>query len=90
MKQKTIELGRIAINNDKPFVLMGGMNVLESRDVAMQVAADLYARGIWVPAIRPPTVTVGTARLRVTLSAAHTADDVAQLVDMLQQLEKEI
>jgi 2-dehydro-3-deoxyphosphooctonate aldolase (KDO 8-P synthase) len=38
MKQKTIELGRIAINNDKPFVLMGGMNVLESRDVAMQVA----------------------------------------------------
>lgn len=38
MKQKTIELGRIAINNDKPFVLMGGMNVLESRDIAMQVA----------------------------------------------------
>lgn len=64
--------------------------VIGANDVAMQVAADLYARGIWVPAIRPPTVPAGTARLRVTLSAAHTADDVAQLVDMLQQLEKEI
>ncbi len=64
--------------------------VIGANDVAMQVAADLYARGIWVPAIRPPTVPAGTARLRVTLSAAHTAVDVAQLVDMLQQLEKEI
>lgn len=63
--------------------------VIGANDVAMQVAANLYERGIWVPAIRPPTVPVGTARLRVTLSAAHTADDVAQLIDVLQQLEKE-
>ncbi len=63
--------------------------VIGANDVAMQVAANLYERGIWVPAIRPPTVPVGTARLRVTLSAAHTADDVAQLVNVLQQLEKE-
>ncbi|RBA24475.1 8-amino-7-oxononanoate synthase [Herminiimonas fonticola] len=62
--------------------------VIGANDVAMQVAANLYERGIWVPAIRPPTVPAGTARLRVTLSAAHTADDVVQLVDVLQQLEK--
>lgn len=35
--QKTIALGQIEINNDKPFVLFGGMNVLESRDLAMQI-----------------------------------------------------
>lgn len=62
--------------------------VIGANDVAMQVAADMYARGIWVPAIRPPTVPADTARLRVTLSAAHTADDVAQLVDVLHQLER--
>lgn len=37
MQQKTISLGNIDIANDKPFVLFGGMNVLESRDMAMQV-----------------------------------------------------
>lgn len=64
--------------------------VIGANDVAMQIAANLYERGIWVPAIRPPTVPAGTARLRVTLSAAHTTDDVAQLVDVLHQLEKEV
>lgn len=37
MQQKTITLGNIDIANNKPFVLFGGMNVLESRDMAMQV-----------------------------------------------------
>ncbi len=38
MTQKSIQLNQIEINNDKPFVLFGGMNVLESRDLAMQIA----------------------------------------------------
>ncbi|MET0379219.1 MAG: 3-deoxy-8-phosphooctulonate synthase, partial [Spongiibacteraceae bacterium] len=36
--QRVIELGAIRMGNDLPFVLFGGMNVLESRDMAMQVA----------------------------------------------------
>ena len=43
----------------------------------------LLERGLLVPAIRTPTVPVNTARLRITLSAAHTSDDVAQLVEAL-------
>ena len=37
MKQKIVRVGDIDVANDKPFVLFGGMNVLESRDMAMRI-----------------------------------------------------
>lgn len=43
MQHKTIQVGAIEIANDKPFVLFGGMNVLESRDMAMQIC-EAYVR----------------------------------------------
>src|SRR6185503_10992579 len=51
--------------------------LLGSEARALAVSAALAARGFFVQAIRPPTVPAGTARLRVTLSAAHTPDEVA-------------
>ena len=54
----------------------------------MDVANRLYARGLWVPGIRPPTVPAGTARLRITLSAAHSEAQVARLVEALMELEQ--
>lgn len=50
---------------------------------AVRLSQALLQRGLLVPAIRTPTVPVNTARLRITLSAAHSADDVAQLVEAL-------
>lgn len=50
---------------------------------ALALAAALDEQGLWVPAIRPPTVPVGTARLRITLSATHSARDVQCLIDGL-------
>jgi 8-amino-7-oxononanoate synthase len=54
---------------------------------ALHMARELQARGMWVPAIRPPTVPRGTARLRVSLSAAHTIDDVMNLIVALSDID---
>ena len=53
----------------------------EKRAVALATA--LEAQGFWVPAIRPPTVPDGKARLRITLSSLHTQAEVDALIDAL-------
>lgn len=58
-------------------LLVGG------NDEALALSAKLSAAGLLVPAIRPPTVPQGTARLRISLSAGHQAADVARLVETL-------
>jgi 8-amino-7-oxononanoate synthase len=55
----------------------------------MRVSAALYAQGFWVGGIRPPTVPVGTSRLRVTLAAGHTMEEVDRLVAAIHVLEEQ-
>lgn len=62
--------------------------IVGNSEAALAAAAQLDAEGIWVPAIRPPTVPEGTARLRISLSATHTAQDVDRLIDALQRAEQ--
>jgi len=50
------------------------------------VSEALSQRGLWVPAIRPPTVPRGSARLRITLTAAHTETDVDALLAALSEV----
>jgi 8-amino-7-oxononanoate synthase len=57
--------------------------VLGSPSAALAAQRELEAAGFWVVAIRPPTVPPGAARLRVTLSAAHTEADVDALAAAL-------
>jgi len=60
--------------------------VIGTNAAAVALADALWERGFWVPAIRPPTVPVGTARLRVSLTAAHSFADVDALADALAAL----
>jgi len=60
--------------------------VLGDEDRALKASAALLERGIFVPAIRPPTVPVGTSRLRIALSAGHTDAMLAELVAGLEAI----
>ncbi|MDO7644519.1 MAG: 8-amino-7-oxononanoate synthase [Reinekea forsetii] len=57
-----------------------------ANDAALQLSEQLRARGLLVTAIRPPTVPVNTARLRVTLSASHSLAQVDQLLNALADI----
>ncbi len=64
--------------------------VVGSSERALALSAALRQRGILVTAIRPPTVPKGTARLRVTLSAIHTEQQVDRLLEALAQAQQEL
>nr|WP_317931162.1 8-amino-7-oxononanoate synthase [Halioxenophilus sp. WMMB6] len=75
------ELGATLMDSDTAIqpLLLGGA------ERTMAVAAYLEQRGILVGAIRPPTVPAGSARLRITLTAGHSADQVEQLLAALAE-----
>ena len=88
--QRLIERLRVGLG-DLPWRLMPSDTAIQpllvgDNEAALRLSAGLRARGIWVAAIRPPTVPQGTARLRITLSAAHTEADVDRLIRALHEL----
>jgi 8-amino-7-oxononanoate synthase len=60
--------------------------IVGENKAALTLANALWERDLWVPAIRPPTVPKGMARLRISVSAAHTAADIDQLIGALKEL----
>ena len=81
--------------NGLPWSLMESDTAIQplmvgDNQAALNLSMALRERGIWVAAIRPPTVPVGTARLRITLSAAHKVSDVERLIEALHELARKI
>ncbi len=64
--------------------------VIGSNHAAVGLSEHLQKQGILVPAIRPPTVPINTARLRISLSAAHSESDVIQLAKAINLAESEL
>ena len=60
--------------------------LLGTAEAAVHASRNLLERGLFVAAIRPPTVPAGTSRLRITLSAAHRDDDIDRLVSSLANI----
>jgi 8-amino-7-oxononanoate synthase len=56
---------------------------------ALRMSDRLAGRGYFVPAIRPPSVPKGTSRLRITLCAAHSGDEVERLAKELSELAQD-
>jgi 7-keto-8-aminopelargonate synthetase-like enzyme len=73
-----------------------GFNTLESQtqiipimtgdpQTAVDMACDLIDEGLFIQAIRPPTVPEGSSRLRITVMATHTVDDLKQALEILEK-----
>jgi len=64
--------------------------ILGSNANALAAAKLLDEMGYWIPAIRPPTVPSGSARLRITFSANHSIEDLKDLIQALQKIEQQV
>jgi 7-keto-8-aminopelargonate synthetase-like enzyme len=56
---------------------------------ALKASEKLFEYGIYAPAIRPPTVPANAARIRTTVTAAHTGDDIDSALDIFRRLQQE-
>ncbi len=63
--------------------------IVGDEQAALELATDLQAEGFFVPAIRYPTVAKGAARLRITVTAVHTAKQICSLCDAIKNLKKQ-
>lgn len=59
--------------------------IVGDNEKSLQLSQFLREKGIWIQAIRPPTVPPGSARLRMTLSAAHQQNDIDKLLEALNE-----
>ncbi len=63
--------------------------IIGENEAVLTAARALRERGLWATAIRPPTVPAGTARLRLTLTAAHQPHDIDQLLEALHHAQRQ-
>lgn len=81
-RQRASQLGLALMPSESPIQPL----MIGDEASAMAISTELQQRGLWVTAIRPPTVPNGSSRLRITLTAAHTTTQLDQLLTALDEL----
>jgi 8-amino-7-oxononanoate synthase len=85
-REKLREVGFDIMDFPTPIISI----VLGQPDLAVNFSDRLMEKNIFVSAIRPPTVPQGTSRLRINVMATHTIDDLAQAVDAMAKIAREM
>ena len=80
--QQLLENGCLAHPPESPIVPV----LIGDEREAVRMADALLESGFWVPAIRHPTVGRGKARLRISITARHTSEDITRLVETLRKV----
>jgi 8-amino-7-oxononanoate synthase len=83
-RREALGMGLQLMNSDSPIQPL----LLGSAERALAASRALEDLGLWVVAIRPPTVPKNSARLRITFSASHDSADTARLCEALAELKR--
>ncbi|MEK7702450.1 MAG: 8-amino-7-oxononanoate synthase [Nitrospirota bacterium] len=86
LKKSVMAMGYDICGSETPIIPL----LIGEADVAVAFSKRLMEEGIYVPAIRPPTVAKGKSRLRITLMATHTKEQIMHLTSKLQEIGLEL
>ena len=79
-------LSKLGIQNESRSPIIPVM--VGDEAAAMEISKKLFEQGVFVPAIRFPTVPKGKARLRVTVTAGHTSEDIARFLESYDDIAR--
>ncbi|MFC1704089.1 8-amino-7-oxononanoate synthase [Candidatus Omnitrophota bacterium] len=79
-------LGFDTLENNSPIIPL----IVGNADATMEFSTQLFNEGVFVQGIRPPTVAEGTSRLRVTVTAAHTREDLECALERIKKTAKKL
>jgi 8-amino-7-oxononanoate synthase len=76
------DLGFCTGNSETPIIPL----IVKDADQAVTFSEMLLSEGVYIPAIRPPTVSKGQSRLRATLMATHSPEQIGSLIEKLKKI----
>ena len=86
LKSQLQKMGFDTMNSQTPIIPI----LIKDNDKAVDFSTRLSDQGIFVSAIRPPTVPIDTARLRLTVMASHSRESLDTLCEKLQSIGKDL
>lgn len=86
LRLKLEESGFVIKEGETPIISL----IIGSSHEAMQFSAKLLDEGVFIPAIRPPTVPKGSSRLRITVMATHTIEQLDMVISKIKKIGKEM